>query len=155
MFLTDPAIVKYLAEAAKTWRKRNGVLIIATQSVQDLAESKKSRALLESLPTKLFLANPAFPPAAAEVFDLSEAEYSTVCNLEPKMEMFLYRKAGDRVVLRLDVDAESYWLYTSSATDAAKRAKVVDRFGLVPGIQRLAAGFDETDSEEDVSQLVT
>ena len=154
MFLTDDAIVKYLAEAAKTWRKRNGVLVLATQSVVDLAGSPKTRALLESLPTKLFLANPAFPPAAGEIFDLSEAEFEVVRELVPKKEIFLHRAGGERVILCLDVDPESYWLYTSAPTDAAKRARAVEKYGLVPGIQRLASGLEDENPANDPSLLL-
>ena len=32
-YLKDPAVMNYLAEAAKTWRKRNAALVMATQSV--------------------------------------------------------------------------------------------------------------------------
>ena len=154
-FLTDPAIVRYLAEAAKTWRKRNGVLMLATQSVGDLAGNQKSRALLESMPNRLFLANPAFPPAAGEIFDLTAAEFETVRELQPKKEIFLHRAGGERAILCLDVDPESYWLYTSSATDAAKRAVAIDKYGLVGGIQRLASGIDDDAPLDDISVLVS
>ena len=153
-FLTEPAIVRYLAEAAKTWRKRNGVLVMATQSVADLAENPKSRALIESMPTRLFLSNPAFPPAAGKFFDLTPAEFNAVRELEAKREIFLHRSGGERAILCLDVDPESYWLYTSAATDAAKRAEVVGKYGLVPGIQRLAAGLEEDSAVDDPSLLL-
>ena len=35
-YLRDPAVLSYLAEAAKTWRKKNAALILATQSAVDL-----------------------------------------------------------------------------------------------------------------------
>ena len=31
-----PAVLAYLAEAAKTWRKKNAALIVATQSAVDV-----------------------------------------------------------------------------------------------------------------------
>ena len=57
-YLQDPAVLSYLAEAAKTWRKKNAALIIATQSAVDVTGTAGAEALLESMPTKLFLANP-------------------------------------------------------------------------------------------------
>ena len=153
-FLTEPAIVRYLAEAAKTWRKRNGVLVMATQSVVDLAENPKSRALIESMPTRLFLSNPAFPPAAGKFFDLTESEFQAVRELTAKREIFLHRSGGERAILCLDVDPESYWLYTSAASDAAKRAAVVEKWGLVPGIQRLASGIEDGAGPDDTSVLL-
>ena len=153
-FLTEPAIVRYLAEAAKTWRKRNGVLVMATQSVVDLAENPQSRSLRESMPNTLFLSNPAFPRAAATMFDLSDAEFQAVRELEAKREIFLHRSGGERAILCLDVDPESYWLYTSAASDAAKRAEVVEKWGLVPGIQRLASGIEDGAPGDDPSVLL-
>ena len=35
-YLQDPAVLSYLAEAAKTWRKKNAALVIATQSAVDV-----------------------------------------------------------------------------------------------------------------------
>ena len=138
-YLADPAVLEALTEAAKTWRKRNAALVLATQSVVDLAQSDKARSLLEMLPTKLLLANPDFPPRAAEVLQLTPAEFETTRGLEPKRELFLHR-ALEKVVLRLEVDPETYWLSTSSPTESAVRAKMVEQHGLAAGIARLAAG---------------
>ena len=35
-YLQDPAVLSYLAEAAKTWRKKNAALVLATQSAVDV-----------------------------------------------------------------------------------------------------------------------
>ena len=47
-YLRDPAVLSYLAEAAKTWRKKNAALILATQSAVDLTGTAGAEALLES-----------------------------------------------------------------------------------------------------------
>ena len=112
---------------------------MATQSVADLTGSEQARALLEMLPTKLFLAAPDFPQRAAEVLQLSEAQFETIRGLEPKREIFLCRSL-ENVVLRLTVDQETYWLATSSATESAVRAQMVERYGLAGAVARLAAG---------------
>ena len=135
-YLRDPTVLTRLVEAAKTWRKRNAALIVATQSVTDLTAT-----LLESMPTRLFLANPDFPAAGAATFGLTDDELRTIRELEPKRELFL-RRSHSAAVLRLVVDPESYWLYTSSATDAARRAEAVARYGVEGAIVRLAAGLD-------------
>ena len=47
----------------------------------------------------------------------------------PKRELYMRRpEAAGR--LRLEVDPESYWLYTSSPRDAQDRAEAVERHGL-------------------------
>ena len=40
--------------------------------------------------------------------------------------------------LRLEVDPESYWLYTSSARDAQERAEAVERYGLEGALEHLS-----------------
>ena len=138
-YVKDPLVARYLVEAAKTWRKLNGVLVLATQSAGDVLGTVPE--LLESMPTRFFLGNPSFPDDAAEALGLSRAQADTVRALEQKREMFLHRPGG-AAVLRLDVDPESYWLYTSNAADAARRQAAVERWGLPGALMRLAAGVD-------------
>ena len=44
-YLKDPAVLSYLAEAAKTWRKKNAALIMATQSAVDVTSTPEAAAL--------------------------------------------------------------------------------------------------------------
>ena len=136
-FLTDPSILNYLSEAAKTWRKRNAALILATQSAADITASPAAHGLLESLPTKLFLANPDLPDTVADLFRLNPTEMATIRQLIPKQEIFL-RRAHEAAVLQLRVDPESYWIYTSNPSDAARRARAVADHGLERGLAALA-----------------
>ena len=136
-YLEDPAVLSYLAEAAKTWRKKNAALIVATQSAVDVTGTAGADALLESMPTKLFLANPDLPDKAAETFRLNPSEVNTIRGLIPKRELYL-RRTDSAGVLRLEVDPASYWLYTSSPVDAQKRAEAVKKYGLVEAIEHLA-----------------
>ncbi len=140
-YLRDPVVLGRLTEAARTWRKRNAALILATQSVTDITETAGAAALLESMPTRIFLANPDFPAAGQATFQLNDDELRTVRELEPKRELYL-RRPTTAAVLRLTVDPESYWLYTSSAGEAERRAEMVARYGVEGAIVRLAAGLD-------------
>ena len=136
-YLQDPAVLSYLAEAAKTWRKKNAALVIATQSAVDVTGTAGAEALLESMPTKLFLANPELPEKAAETFRLNPSEVNTIRGLIPKRELYL-RRTDAAGVLRLEVDPASYWLYTSSPVDAQKRAEAVHKYGLIEAIEHLS-----------------
>ena len=124
-YLRDPAVLAYLAEAAKTWRKKNAALIMATQSAVDVTGTAGAEALLESMPTKLFLANPELPEKAADIFRLNPSEVATIRGLVSKQELYL-RRPNMAATVRLEVDPESYWLYTSSARDSARRAEAVE-----------------------------
>ena len=136
-YMQDPAVLAYLAEAAKTWRKKNAALVLATQSAVDVTGTAGAAALLESIPTKLFLANPELPDEAGALFRLNESEVARIRELAPKRELYL-RRPDEAAVLRLEVDPESYWLYTSSPLDAERRANAVARHGLARALAVLA-----------------
>ena len=136
-YLNDRAVLTYLAEAAKTWRKRNAALVLATQSAVDLTDTEGAQALLESLPTKLFLANPDLPDSVQTTFRLNETEMQTIRGLLPKRELYV-RRANEAGVVRLEVDPESYWLYTSSPVDGERRAEAVAQHGLADALEVLA-----------------
>ena len=136
-YLKDPAVLSYLAEAAKTWRKKNAALVVATQSAVDVTGTAGAETLLESMPTKLFLANPDLPEKAADTFRLNPSEVNTIRGLIPKRELYL-RRTDAAGILRLEVDPASYWLYTSSPVDAQKRAEAVKQYGLTEAIEHLS-----------------
>ena len=138
-YLKDPAVLSYLAEAAKTWRKKNAALIMATQSAADVTETHGAAGLLESIPTKVFLANPNIPDKVGEIFRLNETEMDTIRSLVPKMELYL-KRAGTAAILRLEVDRASYWLYTSNPRDSERRARLIEEHGLLRALEILGAG---------------
>ncbi|MDE2979828.1 MAG: DUF87 domain-containing protein [Gemmatimonadota bacterium] len=151
-YLADPAVLAYLAEAAKTWRKKNAALVLATQSAVDMTGTAGAAALLESIPTKLFLANPELPDEVGDLFRLNESEVARIRELTPKRELYL-RRPEEAAVLRLEVDPESYWLYTSSPLDAERRAEAVERHGLAKALEVLASPHTEPpNTKEDETQ---
>lgn len=127
-FLGDPQTAHYLVEAAKTWRKRNAALVLASQSAGDVLGAAEAATLIESLPHRLYLSNPDLPTEAAEALQLAPAEIQLIRTLEPKRELYL-RTQGGGEVLRLEVDPESYWMFTSNPVEASRRAAAVQRHG--------------------------
>ena len=150
-YMQDTAVLNYLAEAAKTWRKKNAALVLATQSAVDVTGTAGASALLESVPTKLFLANAELPDEAGALFRLNESEVARIRALTPKRELYL-RRPDEAAVIRLEVDPESYWLYTSSPLDAERRAEAVARHGLVRALEALARpNTPHTPNSKDVT----
>jgi type IV secretion system protein TrbE len=115
-FLRDPTIAAYVTEALKTWRKKNAMVLLATQSSDDLQRSELLRVALESCPTRIFLANPHVDQQACqELFGLNETEAARVATLVPRQECLLTQPGVARV-LRLVTDPESAALF-SAGTD--------------------------------------
>ena len=56
--LNDPVSADWFYEALRTLRKRNAGIVMATQSITEIASSSYCNLLLESCPAKIFLPNP-------------------------------------------------------------------------------------------------
>jgi type IV secretion system protein VirB4 len=117
-FVRDPTVKQYVTEALKTWRKRNGVMILATQSTEDFADSDLLRTILENCPTKFFLANHGMDTARArDLFHLNHIEAARIAGLRPRQEALLKRPDVAKVI-QLNVEPESVWMYDTSAVAA-------------------------------------
>ena len=78
-FVRDATVKQYITEALKTWRKRNAAMILATQSTEDFADHGLLRTVLESCPTKFFLANPGIDTARVrDLFHLNHTEAARI-----------------------------------------------------------------------------
>jgi type IV secretion system protein VirB4 len=134
--LADPAFEKFAKDGPKTWRKLNGVMCLATQSVGDVLESPISRTLTEQTPTKVF-----FPNADANAedyiqgFGLSEREFRLIKErLEPGSRMFLVKQSHHSVVCKLDLkgfDAELS-VISGRATQVRRMHELIAAYGADP-----------------------
>jgi type IV secretion/conjugal transfer VirB4 family ATPase len=137
-FFTIPAVLNYITNAARTWRKHNGILLMATQSVNELQRSDLLDIIVESFPTKIFLANPNMNfDLYKGVFHLNEKELDLISTLIPKREALL-KTATMAKKFALNVDAKSYWLYTNSPKDNERFNATVQQHGFDKGLEILA-----------------
>jgi type IV secretion system protein VirB4 len=137
--IQHPAVCEHVFEGLRTWRKHNGAMILATQSIEDFASTDLLRTVVENAPTKLLLANPSFDRARyAELFGLNEAELQLMTGLLPRKQLLLKRPSLTKV-LSLNVDPKSYWIYTNTPLDNERLAEASREFGLESGLDRLVA----------------
>jgi type IV secretion system protein TrbE len=110
--LQNPIMVSFLQDALKTWRKLRASMWLVTQAAEDFVESKLLRTVIESCPTRLFLANPGMDLAAyRDLFNLNETESRHVRDLVPRQQILV--KRPDRAkLLTLRVDPRSLSLYS-------------------------------------------
>ena len=114
-------------------------MILATQAVDDFASSDLLRTVVESCPTKLLLANPAFDRQQyTDLFQLNETEFDLISGLMPRRQL-LVKRPDIAKVLTLAVDPRSYWLYTNTPVDNERVRAVFRDFGFEAGLDRLAA----------------
>jgi type IV secretion/conjugal transfer VirB4 family ATPase len=138
VFLKNPSIQRYIVEALKTWRKANAAMILSTQSLDELRRSEVLDVIIESCPTKIFLANPDMDrDLYRRQFHLNENEVDLISTLIPKQQ-FLIKTPELAKVANLTVDRTSYWLYTNDPFDNRKRKEAFDAHGFEKGLEVLA-----------------
>ena len=103
--LSNPAFERFASDGPRTWRKKNGVMCLATQSPREVIESPISRAIIEQTPTKIIFPNgEASHKDYVEGFGLTEREFRLIKEqLEPGSRMFLLKQGRHSVVCQLDL----------------------------------------------------
>jgi type IV secretion/conjugal transfer VirB4 family ATPase len=138
-FARDATVKAYITEALKTWRKRNAAMLLATQSSEDFAATDLLRTVIESCPTKFFLANPGMDvERARELFHLNHTEADLITRLLPRQQALLKRPDLAKVI-NLHVDPESYWIYTNTPPDNARLQALGLGDDIRAAVTRLAA----------------
>ena len=87
----------------KTLRKLNGMVVFATQSVEDALNSSISDTLIQQTATQIFLPNPKATEGYRKAFMLSEREFNLLKNTDPSTRYFLVKQGKDVVVARIDL----------------------------------------------------
>ena len=99
IFLKNATISDWILRAEKTWRKKNAAMVLATQSVVELAASDMLHIVNESCPTKIFLSNPNIDRRMyAEIFQLNDTQLELLESLVPKRELLLIQPRGTKKV---------------------------------------------------------
>tara|TARA_R110002049_G_scaffold66453_1_gene173406 strand:- start:6671 stop:9100 length:2430 start_codon:yes stop_codon:yes gene_type:complete len=101
LFLDHPLFAGRLRDWLKTLRKKNVSVVFATQSLADVAGSAIAPALIESAPTRIFLANArAEEPGQARTYDafgLNARQTQLIARATPKRDYYLQCPAGNRL----------------------------------------------------------
>jgi type IV secretion system protein VirB4 len=141
IFLKNAIIRDWVVRAERTWRKKNAAMILATQSVVELADAGVLNIINESCPTKIFLANPNIDRKLyAETFQLNNTQLALLESLVPKRELLLIQPRGTKKLV-LEVDALTYWIATNNARDNLRKQDYFARFGPEQGLLRLAHDY--------------
>ena len=141
VFFRNPSIKSYIVEALKTWRKRNAAMVLSTQSLDELRKSDILDVIVESCPTKIFLANPDMDRDLYQrQFHLNDSELEIISTLIPKRQM-LIKNPDVAKVANLEVDPKSYWIYTNDPFDNQRRREAFEAHGFEKGLEVLAGGL--------------
>ena len=115
-------------------------MILSTQSLDELRKSEILDIIIESCPTKIFLANPDMDrDLYRRQFNLNESEVELISTLRPKQQLLIKTPELAKVA-NLEVDRKSYWLYTNDPFDNRKRREAFETYGFEKGLEILAGG---------------
>ena len=131
--LNDQVSQDWLYQGLRTWRKRNGSIILATQSLVELASSGYRELLLESCPGKIWTPNAEIKGEvvrnAYRSLGLTETELDVIATAIPQREYFWTSPAGRRLFnLDLGPIARALCASTGSPEVAAAR-EILARVG--------------------------
>jgi len=136
--LGDDAFRRFAQDGLKTYRKRNAVLVFATQSPADALKSDISHSILEQVATKIMLPNPfGARRDYVDGFALSEAEFKLVReDLAPESHKFLVKQGHDSVVVELDLSGldDALAVLSGRAETTAVADDVIAEVGRDPAV---------------------
>ena len=101
--LDNPVFAIKIKDWLKTLRKLNGMVVFATQSVEDAVRSTISDTLIQQTATQIFLPNQKATELYKQAFMLSDREYNLLKTTDPGSRYFLVKQGKDVVVARIDL----------------------------------------------------
>lgn len=101
--LDNPAFADKIRDWLKTLAKLNAIVVMATQSLEDLANSSVFAAIRDNVPTRIFLPNPnanteSLRNLYTRQFDLNDVQVSRIAQAIPKRQYFVVQPGVARMV---------------------------------------------------------
>ena len=131
--LDDEGFSGQLREWLKTLRKKNASVVFSTQSLADIDNSPIAPAIIESCPTRVFLANErALEPQIAATyrrFGLSDRQIEILSQATPKREYYCQSRRGNRLFELGLGEVALAFAAASSKTDQALIAELFATHG--------------------------
>lgn len=103
-WIDDLIVAEEVKNKEKTIRKQNGIIVMATQSPEDLLRSPIAAAIIEQSATLIFLPNPkAKEEDYIKGFNLTMDEYEIIKTFDPTKRNFLIKKGKEKTIVTLDL----------------------------------------------------
>jgi type IV secretion system protein VirB4 len=131
--LDDPGFAGQLREWLKTLRKKNASVVFATQSLADIESSAIAPAIVESCPTRIFLANErAFEPQIMAIyrrFGLNDRQIEILARATPRRDYYCQSRRGNRLFELGLGEAALAFTAASSKTDQNAINQIITEHG--------------------------
>lgn len=143
----------------KTLRKLNGMVVFATQSVEDAANSSISETLIQQTATQIFLPNPKATEAYRTAFMVTERELNLLKTTDPGSRFFLVKQSSDVVVARIDLSGmdEEINILSARAETVTLAEEARAKFGeapdaWIPEFQKKVKALKEKTANKDAKK---
>lgn len=154
LVLDSPAFAVQLREWLKTLRKKNASVIFATQSLADIETSSIAPAIIESCPTRIFLANErATEPQISTIYErfgLNARQIEILARSTPKRDYYVQSRRGNRLI---DLGLKEVALAFTAASTKAHQRKVEEILES-QGLERFAAAWLRACGHDWAAQLL-
>jgi type IV secretion system protein VirB4 len=131
--LDDPGFAGQLREWLKTLRKKNASVVFATQSLADIESSPIAPTIVESCPTRIFLANErAFEPQIMAIyrrFGLNDRQIEILARATPRRDYYCQSRRGNRLFELGLGEAALAFTAASSKTDQNAISQIISENG--------------------------
>lgn len=116
--LADPGLQVRVGKEARTIRKKNGIITLATQNPLDLSAEKLEGTLINQLPTGFYFPNPTAKWAEYEALGLSRREFELVkSGMSSTPGTILLKKGITSNVIRIDLSGMNQYLAVLSGNE--------------------------------------
>ncbi|MBT4922026.1 MAG: hypothetical protein HON23_03325 [Rickettsiales bacterium] len=103
--IDNPFLAPKLDEMLASFRDKNIVVIFASESIDDIAQSNLTSKLTHNLSTQIYLPNKNVADSYQEIFNLSDAEFKLMKGIKDNNRNFLLKHANEAVVAELDLSS--------------------------------------------------
>lgn len=132
----DDQMLQLIIESLKTGGKHLLGVSLLTHTTSDLGAHLP--LIKNACPSTLFLGDPTFDrDQYKKIFNLNDREILNLASLGPR-EMMLKTPEFSKI-LRLNLDSESLWMFTTKPKDRRKRIEAISRYGIHDAFKMLAA----------------
>lgn len=131
LFLRNAAFQKKIVEYLKDLRKKNALVVMATQNLSDIPDEIKP-VIIGNMPTKIFMPNTSSSEATANLytdFGLNSTEQSIIRMMTPKKDYYYKSPEGTRI---FDLDLSPFEIAFLAATSKSDQLKAHELRYLTP-----------------------
>jgi type IV secretory pathway VirB4 component len=133
IMLTNGLFGAKIEEWLRTLRKKNAAVVLATQSLSEIANSPHRDVILESCPTKLYLPNPEAKNSGTQEmyrrFGLSNRQIDIVADATPKRHYYYVSPLGRRLFQFSLGPAALAFIGAGSKEDVLAARRMIEQHG--------------------------